>query len=62
VFGDEPAKARREEEPVAEANAAEPSYDEFFGAGPTEPAAAPTPRGEGEDLRQFNEWLKGLKR
>jgi hypothetical protein len=62
VFGDEPAKARREEEPVAEASAAEPSYDEFFGAGPTEPAAAPTPRGEGEDLRQFNEWLKGLKR
>lgn len=64
VFGDEPAaRPRREEEPVASTNAAEPSYDEFFGAGPTEPAAAPAPRGEGEaDLRQFNEWLKGLKR
>jgi tetratricopeptide (TPR) repeat protein len=64
VFGDEPAaRPRREEEPAASTNAAEPSYDEFFGAGPTEPAAAPAPRGEGEaDLRQFNEWLKGLKR
>jgi tetratricopeptide (TPR) repeat protein len=63
VFGDEPApRARREEEPAAASNA-EPSYDEFFGAGPSEPAAAPAPRGEGEaDLRQFNEWLKGLKR
>jgi len=63
VFGDEPApRARREEEPAA-ASSAEPSYDEFFGAGPSEPAAAPAPRGEGEaDLRQFNEWLKGLKR
>ena len=36
VFGDEPAKAGRVEEPVAEASAAEPSYDEFFGAGPTD--------------------------
>ncbi len=63
VFGDEPARnARREEEPAPPSDAGEPSYDEFFGAGPTEPAAAPAPRGEGEDLRQFNEWLKGLKR
>lgn len=62
VFGDEPGAKSRGEEPALEASAAEPSYDEFFGAGPTEPAAAPTPRGEGEDLRQFNEWLKGLKR
>jgi hypothetical protein len=63
VFGDEPAqRPRREEEAAPSTNAAEPSYDEFFGAGPSEPAAAPAPRGEGEDLRQFNEWLKGLKR
>ena len=62
VFGDEPGAKPRSEEAVTEASASEPSYDEFFGAGPTEPAAAPTPRGEGEDLRQFNEWLKGLKR
>ncbi|HKP28341.1 MAG TPA: hypothetical protein VJU15_03025, partial [Gemmatimonadales bacterium] len=64
VFGDEPApRAHREEEPAAASSTAEPSYDEFFGAGPSEPAAAPAPRGEGEaDLRQFNEWLKGLKR
>ena len=63
VFGDEPAPRPRQEEPAAStSNAAEPSYDEFFGAGPSEPAAAPAPRGEGEDLRQFNEWLKGLKR
>jgi hypothetical protein len=60
VFGDEPAQARREAEP--EPNANEPSYDEFFGAGPSEPTAAPSPRGEAEDLRQFNDWLKGLKR
>ncbi len=61
VFGDEPAtQPRREPDPAPGAD--EPSYDEFFGAGPSEPAAAPAPRGEGEDLRQFNEWLKGLKR
>jgi tetratricopeptide (TPR) repeat protein len=62
VFGDEPAPRPRAEEPAGASNAAEPSYDEFFGAGPSEPAAAPAPRGDGEDLRQFNEWLKGLKR
>lgn len=61
VFGDEPgAQPRREPDPAPGAD--EPSYDEFFGAGPSEPAAAPAPHGEGEDLRQFNEWLKGLKR
>ena len=62
VFGDEPAPRPRAEEPAGASSAAEPSYDEFFGAGPSEPAAAPAPRGDGEDLRQFNEWLKGLKR
>jgi len=62
VFGDEPAQPRREAEPPPPAASNEPSYDEFFGAGPAEPAASPTPRGEGEDLRQFNDWLKGLKR
>lgn len=63
VFGDEPAVPPRAE-PAAAEGAAEPSYDEFFGAvAGGEPAAAGGSRsGEGEDLRQFNEWLKGLKR
>lgn len=61
VFGDEPPATLRPEPEPAPASA-DPSYDEFFGASPSEPAAAPSPRGDGEDLRQFNEWLKGLKR
>jgi hypothetical protein len=45
----------------------EPSYDEFFGTvpGESEPSTSPGPGArpsEAEDLRQFNEWLKGLKR
>jgi hypothetical protein len=62
VFGDEPVAPP----PVAEAPAAsgEPSYDEFFGAAPTaDVGATGTPRDpEAEDLRQFNDWLRGLKR
>ncbi len=38
----------------------EPSYDEFFGATPGRSAASADP--EAEDLRQFNDWLRGLKR
>ncbi len=61
VFGDEPAVPPAAAPPAADA---EPSYDEFFGAAqPAEQAAASGPHnGEAEDLRQFNEWLKGLKR
>jgi len=63
VFGDEPAAVPP---PPAEAASAasEPSYDEFFGATPTaDLGAAGAPRhAEGEDLRQFNDWLRGLKR
>ncbi|HEX9165581.1 MAG TPA: tetratricopeptide repeat protein [Gemmatimonadales bacterium] len=63
VFGDEPAAAPA---PAAEGTSAtaEPSYDEFFGAAPTADLGAPgAPRHpEGEDLRQFNDWLRGLKR
>ena len=45
----------------------EPSYDEFFGTvpGESEPSTSQGPGArpsEAEDLRQFNEWLKGLKR
>jgi hypothetical protein len=68
VFGDETsglAPSREDESPSA-VGPTEPSYDEFFGAGPSEETAA---YGSGvggssevEDLRQFNEWLKGLKR
>lgn len=62
VFGDEPAVPPRSE--PAPPAAAEPSYDEFFGAAGKE--SPPTGTGErnpeAEDLRQFNEWLKGLKR
>lgn len=62
VFGDEPAAPP----PAAEAPAAsgEPSYDEFFGAAPTaDVGATGAPRDpEAEDLRQFNDWLRGLKR
>jgi hypothetical protein len=62
VFGDEPAALP----PVAEASAAsaEPSYDEFFGAAPTaDVGVTGAPRDpEAEDLRQFNDWLRGLKR
>ncbi|HEX9893578.1 MAG TPA: tetratricopeptide repeat protein [Gemmatimonadales bacterium] len=62
VFGDEPAVAPKPEPTPADT---EPSFDEFFGA---VPSAEPAPTGggerspEAEDLRQFNEWLKGLKR
>lgn len=61
VFGDEPAAAP----PAVEQPAAtEPSYDEFFGAAPAaEVGATGAARGpDGEDLRQFNDWLRGLKR
>jgi tetratricopeptide (TPR) repeat protein len=65
VFGDEPSMPppAMETEP---AQAGEPSFDEFFGAssGNSETTApAGSARGpEGEDMRQFNDWLKGLKR
>jgi hypothetical protein len=61
VFGDEPVVAPR---PESTASDTEPSFDEFFGAVPSpEPAPAGGERSaEAEDLRQFNEWLKGLKR
>ena len=68
VFGDEtPGPSRvREEEPSSVVAPAEPTYDEFFGAVPSaETAAFGAGAGgslEVEDLRQFNEWLKGLKR
>lgn len=62
VFGDEPAAPP----PIAEAPrpSGEPSYDEFFGAAPTaDVGATGAPRDpEAEDLRQFNDWLRGLKR
>jgi tetratricopeptide (TPR) repeat protein len=62
VFGDEPAAPP----PMAEAPRAsgEPSYDEFFGAVPTaDVGATGAPRDpEVADLRQFNDWLRGLKR
>ena len=62
VFGDEPAVPPRSE--PAPPAAAEPSYDEFFGAaGKESPPTGTSERNpEAEDLRQFNEWLKGLKR
>jgi hypothetical protein len=42
---------------------AEPSYDEFFGArADTEPPGHEEAGVQGEDLHQFNEWLRGLKR
>jgi hypothetical protein len=68
VFGDETSglAPSREDESSSAVGPTEPSYDEFFGAGPSEETAA---YGSGvggssevEDLRQFNEWLKGLKR
>jgi hypothetical protein len=66
VFGDEPQVAPRGVDAEPPAPSAEPSYDEFFGAvAAGEPAAAgsgPSRSSEAEDLRQFNEWLKGLKR
>jgi tetratricopeptide (TPR) repeat protein len=66
VFGDEPQVAPRGADAEPPAPSAEPSYDEFFGAvAAGEPAAAgsaPSRSSEGEDLRQFNDWLKGLKR
>jgi hypothetical protein len=61
IAGAEPAAA-----PTREPAADEPSYDEFFGGPPpeSEPTAPPgsSSPSEAEDLRQFNEWLKGLKR
>jgi tetratricopeptide (TPR) repeat protein len=68
VFGDETSGLFRtgEDEPSSVVQPAEPSYDEFFGAVPAaETAAFGGGAGESsevEDLRQFNEWLKGLKR
>jgi thioredoxin-like negative regulator of GroEL len=67
VFGDEPTAPPAPAADMAPAAApAEPSYDEFFGAVPPgEPATSGSVAGrqsEAEDLRQFNEWLKGLKR
>lgn len=65
VFGDEPSMPppAMETEPAQDG---EPSFDEFFGAssGSGETTApAGSPRGpEVEDMRQFNDWLKGLKR
>lgn len=62
VFGDEPSVPP----PAVEAEpAAEPSFDEFFGtpAGAADvPAAAAGRTQDGDDMRQFTEWLKGLKR
>jgi len=58
----------REAPPVDEPETApesEPSYDEFFGEPPEQDTASAhgsTVRpSDAEDLRQFNEWLKGLK-
>ena len=65
VFGDEPSMPPPAMETEPE-QGGEPSFDEFFGASSgssdtTAPAGGP--RGpEGEDMRQFNDWLKGLKR
>jgi tetratricopeptide (TPR) repeat protein len=63
VFGDEamapPAGAASESGP----SESEPSYDEFFGArAAAEPPDGGEAEGQGEDLHQFNEWLRGLKR
>lgn len=64
IAGAEPGRAA----PVERSGAGdEPSYDEFFGTvpGESEPSTSPGPGArpsEAEDLRQFNEWLKGLKR
>jgi hypothetical protein len=68
VFGDETSGLFRaaEDEPSSVVQPAEPSYDEFFGAVPAAETAAfgggAGGSSEVEDLRQFNEWLKGLKR
>jgi tetratricopeptide (TPR) repeat protein len=65
VFGDEPSvpPPAMESEP---APAAEPSFDEFFGApsggGDATASATGTRAADGEDMRQFTHWLKGLKR
>jgi hypothetical protein len=61
VFGDESAPAPTVAEPPT---GPEPSYDEFFGAAPAAEVTASGPVGpaETEDLRQFNDWLRGLKR
>lgn len=60
VFGDEPAPPPPAGSP--EPASTEPSYDEFFGTS-QEVGTAGAPRlAESEDLRQFNDWLRGLKR
>jgi tetratricopeptide (TPR) repeat protein len=65
VFGDEPSvpPPAMESEP---APATEPSFDEFFGApsggGDTSAPATGSRAADGEDMRQFTHWLKGLKR
>jgi hypothetical protein len=48
----------------ASAEESEPSYDEFFGTTGSNEAegSVPSRPSETEDLHQFNEWLKGLKR
>lgn len=65
VFGDEaPAPPAGGAPPSPSGpSETEPSYDEFFGArADTEPPEGEDAGGEGEDLHQFNEWLRGLKR
>ena len=58
-----PDGAEGEEEEQPEAQAAEPSYDEFFGGTRQDADTAPAADAqEEEDLRQFNSWLRGLKR
>ncbi|HSR14642.1 MAG TPA: tetratricopeptide repeat protein [Gemmatimonadales bacterium] len=61
VFGDEPSVPP----PAMESDSAggqEPSFDEFFGAPADVPAGTGARPPEGDDMRQFTEWLKGLKR
>jgi tetratricopeptide (TPR) repeat protein len=73
VFGDEPppvapAVGRPSGETAAPGTAGGGSFDDFFGAPPGKPAAAPRPSAaapqgrSGDDLDQFHAWLESLKR